>query len=228
MFFPERITLVKKTDRVLEVGPGSTPHPRSDVLLERKYDNEAEFRLQRGNTDALQTNKKVVLYEGGNFPFANKEFDYVICSHVLEHVEDPPSFLKEVFRVGKKGYIEFPTSYYDFVYNIPVHKVLLMHKKGKIFWLPKSETAFEAVKPFQDFLFATLMKEHFGMVNSLREYFVQGFEWEEVVAIEKAKAIEDLCLDNSQIQSIPFCRPEPVSLGLKAEIRKKLKGLFSD
>ena len=39
-------------------------------------------------------------------PFKDKEFDYVIASHVLEHVQDPSFFLYELSRIGKKGYIE--------------------------------------------------------------------------------------------------------------------------
>jgi len=39
-------------------------------------------------------------------PFADKEFDYVICNQVLEHSDDPAQFLREVMRVGKAGYIE--------------------------------------------------------------------------------------------------------------------------
>ena len=42
-------------------------------------------------------------------PFKNKEFDFVIASHVLEHVEDVEFFIKELERVSVKGYIELPT-----------------------------------------------------------------------------------------------------------------------
>jgi hypothetical protein len=35
-------------DLVLEIGPGATPHRRSDVFLERKYDTEEELIAQSG------------------------------------------------------------------------------------------------------------------------------------------------------------------------------------
>ncbi len=46
-------------------------------------------------------------------PFNDKEFDFVIASHVAEHVEDVSFFLDELARIGKKGYIEVPTRLED-------------------------------------------------------------------------------------------------------------------
>jgi len=61
------------------------------------------------------------LYDGKNFvklekkqlPFKDNEFDFVIASHVLEHVEDFKFFISELERVSKKGYIELPTKLED-------------------------------------------------------------------------------------------------------------------
>jgi len=41
--------------------------------------------------------------------YKDKEFDFVISSHVLEHVEDVSFFIKELERISSKGYIEVPT-----------------------------------------------------------------------------------------------------------------------
>ena len=46
-------------------------------------------------------------------PFKDKEFDYVILSHVLEHVPEPFNLKKEIERIGKAGYIELPTKLND-------------------------------------------------------------------------------------------------------------------
>ena len=42
-------------------------------------------------------------------PFKDNEFDFVIASHVLEHVKDVKLFIKELERVSLGGYIELPT-----------------------------------------------------------------------------------------------------------------------
>lgn len=53
----------------------------------------------------IEPNKKL--------PFKDKEFDYVILSHVLEHVPNLLEFKDELIRIAKSGYIELPTKFYD-------------------------------------------------------------------------------------------------------------------
>jgi SAM-dependent methyltransferase len=38
-------------------------------------------------------------YDGGRFPFSDRQFDSVICNEVLEHVFNPDDFLAEIHRV---------------------------------------------------------------------------------------------------------------------------------
>tara|TARA_X000001036_G_scaffold157161_1_gene149258 strand:+ start:1603 stop:2247 length:645 start_codon:yes stop_codon:yes gene_type:complete len=49
----------------------------------------------------------------GRLPFKDKEFDYIILSHVMEHVPNLIEFKKEIERIGKAGYIELPTKLND-------------------------------------------------------------------------------------------------------------------
>jgi 2-polyprenyl-3-methyl-5-hydroxy-6-metoxy-1,4-benzoquinol methylase len=53
----------------------------------------------------IEPNKKL--------PFKDKEFDYVILSHVMEHVPNLLEFKDELVRIAKRGYIELPTKMYD-------------------------------------------------------------------------------------------------------------------
>jgi ubiquinone/menaquinone biosynthesis C-methylase UbiE len=57
--------------------------------------------------------KKFIRLTEKKLPFKDKEFDFVIASHVMEHVEDINFFIKELERVTKKGYIELPTMLED-------------------------------------------------------------------------------------------------------------------
>ncbi|HVM80667.1 MAG TPA: methyltransferase domain-containing protein [Stellaceae bacterium] len=43
------------------------------------------------------------------WPYPDKLFDFVICSHLLEDVRDPLIVCKELIRVAKSGYIETPS-----------------------------------------------------------------------------------------------------------------------
>ena len=58
-------------------------------------------------------NKYFVKITDKKLPFKDKEFDFIIASHVIEHVEDISFFLNELARVGKQGYIEVPTKLED-------------------------------------------------------------------------------------------------------------------
>lgn len=53
--------------------------------------------------------KKFIRITDKKLPFKDNEFDFVITSHVIEHVEDFQFFIKEIERITKQGYIELPT-----------------------------------------------------------------------------------------------------------------------
>ena len=57
--------------------------------------------------------KKFIRLTEKKLPFKDKEFDFVVASHVMEHVEDVDFFIKELERVSKKGYVELPTKLED-------------------------------------------------------------------------------------------------------------------
>jgi len=57
--------------------------------------------------------KNFVKLDGNRLPFEDNHFDFVIASHVLEHVEDYKFFINELERVSNKGYIELPTKLED-------------------------------------------------------------------------------------------------------------------
>lgn len=199
MFFPERLKSVKSYDYVLEIGPGGTPHPRSDVFLERTFEDEKIAEGQRGFTTKLKTNKKIIYYDGGIFPFQDKEFDYVICSHVLEHVSEIESFLGEMFRIAHKGYIEYPLIYYDYIYNFPEHLTFLKFHQGKLFYLPKSMTSLSEFSEVNRLFYESLKSEHFYIVGALKQELFEGFEWNEPFKTERANKISDLCWENIKI-----------------------------
>jgi len=177
MFFADRIKSILPTDRVLEIGPGASPHERSDVLLEKKFDTQGEYEAQFGHSEKLITDKQVVFYKGDVFPFKDNEFDYVICSHVLEHVEDVPKFLSEVFRVAKKGYFEYPTIYYEYLYNFDVHLNYLKFDGKLLTYMKKANSPLKEFAPVQSFFYESLKKGHVAIINDLLTDMMEGFEW---------------------------------------------------
>lgn len=82
--------------RLLDVGCGTKPY-RSlfDVKDYVGLDIDSEPTRKRGIADYL--------YDGGKFPFADADFDSILCNQVLEHVFNPDEFLGEINRVLKPG-----------------------------------------------------------------------------------------------------------------------------
>ena len=102
----------RKSDRVLDVGPGGNPFPHATHLAEL-YLGGTSHRFEVFKSGGLP----VQVCDIGRLPYRDGAFDFVYCSHVLEHVTDPASACEELMRVGKRGYIETPTRMSDIMFN---------------------------------------------------------------------------------------------------------------
>ena len=83
--------------KVLDIGCGYTAHKNATVICDVQ------------DLSNFYHDKNFIKLEGNILPFKNNEFDFVIASHVIEHVKDVKTFIKELGRVSSKGYIELPT-----------------------------------------------------------------------------------------------------------------------
>lgn len=195
MFFPELMTAIHSEDKVLEIGPGSTPNSRSNAFLELSFDSNENKVAQRGGalSDANFKGRPVYNYQGGKFPFEDDQFDYAICSHVIEHVEHPSSFLSEVFRVaGGRGYLEYPLITYEYLYNFDVHLHFVKYDftARVLKYLPKKDTPFAQFSEVSA-LFNRMLE--FGwddLVAANKKLFFEGFEFEQPFMIKKASEME--------------------------------------
>jgi SAM-dependent methyltransferase len=220
MFFPDRINLLPG-DRVLEVGPGATPHPRAQIFLEKRFGHHEALR-QRGGLTPVEFTKPVIYYDGGRFPFRDHEFDYVICSHVLEHVENPQAFVGELSRVAARGYLEFPMIHYDYLYNFKEHVNLLLHKDGEILWMPKDQTALKDFDTIQEFLRATLESGYHELVQAMRDDFFQGFEWIAPIPVRKVESLIELVPSHGALTHRSDRYPPPSGQELARELVRRV------
>jgi len=108
---------VSNSALVLEVGSGGNPYPRSNVLVDA-YEDTSERHWA-----PLVHDRPTVLADGEKLPFKDKAFDYVIASHVLEHTTDPASFLAELQRVARAGYIETPDAFMERINPYKDHRL---------------------------------------------------------------------------------------------------------
>jgi SAM-dependent methyltransferase len=87
---------------VLDVGSGNYPCPRANVLADF-FPEESIHRSGR-----IMEDRPLVICSVERLPFLRHAFDFVICSHLLEHVESPSRAAAELSRVAQAGYIETP------------------------------------------------------------------------------------------------------------------------
>ena len=95
--FIDQLLENNKSWNILDIGCGYTAHKNANIVcdiqdLSHYYEDKRFYKLT-----------------SNILPFKDKEFDFVIASHVVEHVKDVNIFLKELQRVSSKGYIELPS-----------------------------------------------------------------------------------------------------------------------
>jgi SAM-dependent methyltransferase len=88
------------------------------VLKERHfYDRKWDLNISSGNTDGGGINADIIKRDVPNFvlikdiyklPFKDKQFEHVVTSHTMEHVDDPEKFFNELRRVSKNVTILIP------------------------------------------------------------------------------------------------------------------------
>lgn len=141
-FHQRRIAVpVGPTDLVLDIGSGDKPHWRADVLVDRFP--EADHAVQRAGAAAAATPRALFDADAGDLPFADGAFDYVICSHVLEHVLDPGAAMDEMMRVAKAGYIEVPAAASARLVDFPSHLWWCRLLDGVLSFEAKTSTIFD-------------------------------------------------------------------------------------
>ena len=65
------------------------------------------------------------------WPFKDNEFDEIICQDVLEHLNDIPAVMAEIYRISKTGgKIKIRTPHYSsyYAYNDPTHRHFFRHE----------------------------------------------------------------------------------------------------
>jgi len=157
-------TFSKNTNwKILDVGCGYRAHKSASVIADIQ------------DLSNFYENKNFVKITEKKLPFKDKEFDFVIASHVIEHVDDFEFFIKELERISSKGYIELPSRLGD--------NLVFENKNDHIWWFYFDDTANklivskknQLIDPFITVATAKLFEEIF------RESLVIELAWEEKI-----------------------------------------------
>lgn len=153
---------IKKDDLVLDVGSGDKPHWRADVIVD-KYPEDNQQRISGGVL--FDKRKLFVNADVENLPFKDKSFDFVFCSHLLEHVKNPDKAIKEITRIGKAGYIEVPSGILELWQPFKTHLWLCDYGDNKLIFYRK-----ENKKNLQDQIFTKFGRKYFN--SPLFQYLI--------------------------------------------------------
>ncbi len=159
--------------KVLDIGCGFTANKYANVVADVQ------------DFSSFYKDKKFVQILEKKLPFADKEFDFIITSHVIEHVEDCEFFIKEIERISNKGFIELPTRLADnlvfenlkdhiwwFKYN-DIEQSLIISKKNQL------------IEPFITVSMAKKLEEIF------KESLIMEFIWENKIDYKIDEDLEE-------------------------------------
>ena len=191
--------LKKKTHwKILDIGCGFTANKYATEIADAQ-DLSSFYKNKKFN----KINHKVL-------PFKDKEFDFIIASHVIEHVEDFEFFIKELERISNKGYIELPTRLGD--------NLVFENLKDHIWWFVYNDKKNEIVasqknqliEPFLNVSTAKKLEQVF------RESLVIELEWEDTIEY----------VINDSIKNINFEKISFLKL-IKKYFSKKIRMIFN-
>jgi SAM-dependent methyltransferase len=98
-------------DLVLDVGGWADPFARADWVIDlMPYETRGLYGAAAPD-ERFTADTWVVrdMCDREPWPFADKQFDFAVCSHTLEDVRDPVWVCSELQRVARAGYIEVPS-----------------------------------------------------------------------------------------------------------------------
>ena len=182
---------------MLDIGCGYTANQNASIIA----DAQDLSNFYKGK-HFVQVKEKVL-------PFKDNEFDFVIASHVIEHVEDFEFFIKKLERISSKGYIELPSRLGD--------NLVFENKSDHIWWFSFDDVNFQLLASKRNQLvdpFVTVsMAKTFEKI--FRESFVMEILWENKIDYKIDKSIRE-----ENFKKISFLKI------IKKFFSKKLRSLF--
>ena len=183
--------------KVLDIGCGYRAHKNASVIADKQ--DLADF----------YKNRNFVLIKEKKLPFKDNEFDYVIASHVIEHVEDFEFFIKELERVSKKGYIELPSKIGD--------NLVFENKNDHIWWFEFDDIKNQLLASKRQQLIEPFLTVSMGKIleEIFRDSLILQLSWE-----EKIDYIIDDKIRNEEFRKISFLKL------IRKYFSKKIRSIF--
>ena len=184
--------------KILDIGCGYTANKYATEIADQQ-DLSSFYKGKR----FVKINEQVL-------PFKDKEFDFVIASHVIEHVKDFEFFLKELERISNKGYIELPSRLGD--------NLVFENLKDHIWWFAYDDIKKELVASLKNQMIEPFLSVSSAKIfeNFFRESLVIELEWENSIEYTINNKLR-----NESFQKISFIKI------VKKYLSKRIRKFFS-
>ncbi len=113
----------------LDIACGAKPFPRANILCDLNVKPVPDRQMMNLVTD----HKPFVRCSCTSLPFQNEAFDFVTSYYLIEHLEDPWSFFKELKRISKHGYVQCPSWFNELLYGEEVHNWTVLKRGNRLY-----------------------------------------------------------------------------------------------
>jgi ubiquinone/menaquinone biosynthesis C-methylase UbiE len=177
--------------KVLELGPGLTP-----------FSKATHFCGWDQGSQKIDSNQHTVCdFSIQKLPYADKEFDFIYCRHVLEDLYNPFLLVEEMSRVGKAGYIETPSPAAELCKNIDCGDLYVpwrgYHHHNSFVWEHEGTLCFVKKFPIIEHIFKL---DEEGVVKYLEEYPVKSLA-SSISKLYEGKNIKELAARGLQLDA---------------------------
>lgn len=134
---------IKNKSLILDVGGGHYPFPYATILSD-KFTEVTKHRAE----ELVRDERPFFIFDVQYIPFKDKSINFLYCSHVLEHVDDPGKACREIQRVAKSGYIETPNFMKDvlFGWSRGMHKWHTIFKNDTLYFFEFTDRELDGLR----------------------------------------------------------------------------------
>ncbi len=166
---------------VVDLGCGHMPNMRANILADKFLVDDAE-RYQPLALDE----RPFIVCDALYLPFKDRSVDYIICSHVAEHMEEPEALFAELARVAHAGYVECPGRMREILHGWEFHRWYVEVRGDKLIFeeKPRQIHDLELHEWFSHRFETDPIFENFFVDNMERFNLVAAYDWVERVKCE--------------------------------------------
>ncbi len=163
---------------VVDIGCGNWPNMRANILVDKFLDDDSErphpLRLDH---------RPFIVCDCLYLPFKNRTVDFIVCSHLAEHVEQPEALFAELTRVAKSGYVECPSRIREILHGWEFHRWYVEVRGDRLIFEEKPQALHDPeLHRWFSHLFETDCEfERFFVDHMERLGLVAGYRWRDEI-----------------------------------------------